>query len=315
MDTPGINTDAEASALTEIARGIDSIRSKARIVGVLYVSRIIDRNEAIDDKLRAFLLSFCGSRFIPRITFVTTHWTAEVEAQRCGYNRNLEELKRRYQSDFVDKGAKFYEHGREFVNAGGSSEFLHWWRQQTEIAMHAKSMIHSWYGIDNEVESPHFVQELESGVSVLQTDAARSLGVFSDASGSTFAPEQERSAPNADQQLRDTRTSTPNLPSGSYARTEEEGGEEGEQTQQAESSFWKKVSNVATSLRPTINFTSEGFSVTLSTPNQERNIRGTFQHPFPWSHAPHDRGEPPGQPREWPEGFGKNSVDRLYCPS
>ncbi|OAP62848.1 hypothetical protein AYL99_02075 [Fonsecaea erecta] len=320
MDTPGINTNAEAAALTEIARGIETIRSKARIVGVLYVIRIIDRNEAIDDKLRAFLLSFCGSRFIPRITFVTTHWTAEVEAQRHGYNRNLEELKRRSQIDFVRKGAKFYEHGREFVAAGGSSEFLHWWRQQTDIARHAKTMIHTWYGRNQEVESPRFVQELESGVSVLQTDAARSLGVFSDTSGSTFPPEQERSAPNADQRPRDTRESTPNPPSGSNASTEEGGREEGEQTQQAEPSFWEKVRekvqekvwNVATSLRPTINVTSEGISVMFSTPNQEGNIRGTFQHPFPRSHAPHDRGEPPGQPREWPKGFDRKSpIDNM----
>lgn len=128
MDTPGINTNAEEAALTEIAHGIDRVRSKARIVGVLYVSRIIDRNEDIDNKLRPFLLSFCGPRFMPQVTFVTTHWTAEVEAQKRAFNRNLEELKRRNQKDFVDKGAKFYEHGREFVNRGGLSEFLHWWR-------------------------------------------------------------------------------------------------------------------------------------------------------------------------------------------
>ncbi|KAL6152539.1 hypothetical protein ACJBU6_09402 [Exserohilum turcicum] len=305
MDTPGINTNAEEAALTEIARGIDRIRSKARIVGVLYVSRIIDRNEDIDDKLRPFLLSFCGSRFMPQVTFVTTHWTAEVEAQKRAFNRNLEELKRRNQRDFVDKGARFYEHGREFVNGGGSSGFLHWWRQQNDIAIHAKSMIRSWYGGKHEAESPRFVQQLESPIEVLQTDAARSLGVSFDGSESTSAPGQGEDALNADQKSRETPGSTPSMgTSASTNTTQEEGEKEGEKEgenegrghiqEQNELSIWQKAWDGVKSLRPTINVTNDGISITLSTPNQDENIQGTFQHPFRRSHAPCNQSESSG---------------------
>jgi hypothetical protein len=156
MDTPGINSNTDVAGFTEIARGIDHIRSNAQIVGVLYVFRIFDRNEATDDMLRTFLSKFCGPNFIPHVTFVMTHWTAQADKQKTEFNRNLTELKRRNQNDFVSKGANFYEHGREFLTGDGSPEFLHWRNEQNKIADHAKLMISTWYGRNHGAEL-HFV--------------------------------------------------------------------------------------------------------------------------------------------------------------
>lgn len=320
MDTPGINTSAEETALIEIARGIDRIRSKARIVGVLFVTRIMDRNEDIDDKLRHFLLSFCGSRFMQQVTFVTTHWTVMAEAQKSKYNQNLEELKRRNQADFIDNGAKFYEHGREFVDGGGSSQFLNWWTQQSEIAECAKNMIRSWYGGNHDGESPYFVQQLESGVAVLETDAARSLGISSNGaeSESTSAPRQEQDTPNTHQQSRETPESTPSPPRSTTAGTNTTGAEQERDRgrydqEQTEPSFLQKIWDSALSLQPSINITNGEISVTLSSPQQGGNIRGNFQRPFNQGHAPRNQGGPPGQPRAWPSRFGRYFIDD-YIP-
>lgn len=178
MDTPGINTGAEAASLSEIARGLNSIRSKARIVGVLYVSKINDRDEDIDDRLRAFVQSFCGSSFMPQVTFITTHWTAEVEEQRNIFNQNLKELQGRCQKIYANPGPRFYEHGRIFLKEGGSTEFLSWWLDREDIACHAKNMLHTWYGVRSQVEGPYFSQQLGHGTPALETDAAKALGVF-----------------------------------------------------------------------------------------------------------------------------------------
>ena len=171
-------------------------------------------------------------------------------------------------------------------------------------------MIRSWYRETDRVESPRFVQQLESGVAVLQTDAARSLGVSTNGSESTSAPGQGQDALNADQQSRETPESTTSMGTSASTNTTEEEGEtdgRGHTQEQYEPSIWQKAWDCATSFRSTIKVTSNGISVEFS--NQEGNIRGTFQQPSSRSHAPRNQSEPSGQPRIWPARFGKYSVN------
>ncbi|KAH7075932.1 hypothetical protein BKA63DRAFT_565975 [Paraphoma chrysanthemicola] len=182
MDTPGFSTGGEAETLEEIKRGIESIRSYARFVGVLYFSKIGDRIEVLDERLRASVLAFCGPSSVRLITFVTTFWTPLTDVHGMELNENLKQLKQGLLTDFVDNGAKFYEHGREFPNANGAGKFFNWHTAdgKQEMSNNAKRMISSRYIKVSNVPKLRFVQELEDGASALETEAARALGLYSD---------------------------------------------------------------------------------------------------------------------------------------
>ncbi|KIW91812.1 uncharacterized protein Z519_07782 [Cladophialophora bantiana CBS 173.52] len=110
MDTPGFDAGDEVEAFFETARGIEAIRHHATIVGVLFAASVnYSRVENLDRKLLEFLELFCGDEYIPRITFVTTHWTHPDAAQsnRFAHLRSL-------WCSFLARGAGLYQHGRKY---------------------------------------------------------------------------------------------------------------------------------------------------------------------------------------------------------
>lgn len=181
MDTPGFSSGGEAETLNEIKRGIELIQNKARFVGVLYFSKITERIQVLDEKLRAAVLGFCGPSFIPQITFVTTFWTPVCDEHGLELNEHLKQLKQGLLTEFVEKGARFYEHGREFPNANGAGEFLNWYKpdDKLKISAYTRRMVLCRYIEMPEVPKLRFVQELEDGASALETEAARALGLYS----------------------------------------------------------------------------------------------------------------------------------------
>lgn len=124
MDTPSFDAGTESEAFRAIVRGIQTIRRNARIVGVLYVTKIShSRVETIDHKLLNFIQSFCGDDYIPHITFITTHWTASLDWEKTTYNAKLRNLQLLWDKYLV-KGAKLYQHGREYKHGLGTGNFL-----------------------------------------------------------------------------------------------------------------------------------------------------------------------------------------------
>jgi len=207
MDTPGFDAEKETEAFLEIVRGIRAIRPFARIIGLLYLNCIHQsRFDDFDRKLLKFTRSLCGDEYIPRVTFVSTFWTATGEKQKARFNNQLELLQRYWQEE-MDEQPKFYNHGREYDTEGLDTErFLNWYEEdRAQIAEHGKCMIARNYGGATLPESPvvdlKIVEELKANTPVHLTDAGKFLGLPS--ASASNAPEnasRERPDPDSSQQ-------------------------------------------------------------------------------------------------------------------
>lgn len=319
MDTPGFNTGAEADALTEIARGMQLIKAKTQIVGIWHVSRITGRNEAFDDKLRVFLHLFCGTEYIPQVTFVTTHWTPQEEDEeyKAELNNNLEDFKRDCRNDFLNYGAQFYQHGRRYVNGEDTGEFLKWRGDREEVVRHVKDMIHRQCGSNNTTKVPSFVRELELDIPFQQTDAAKSLGVFPD---TTDALNQEAGSQGARSGTApgEDSSSQPNISNGGARGRDEqneaprqgESSAHGQEPEEAPPGLWASIYRFVTSLQPEINVSSNGVSVSFSSAGPGQ-VRGNFplsQHGSTSSQPFSSR-----QPHAWPSGLGKPFLEYVIA--
>ncbi|OAP56452.1 hypothetical protein AYL99_09631 [Fonsecaea erecta] len=208
MDTPGFDAGDELQAFREIGRGIEAIRHHAAIVGVLYVTRInYSRIEHLDRKLLEFLGSFCGDRYIPRITFVTTHWTLSqgpypVEEDKFVKLRSL-------WADFLTKGAKLYQHGQRYSDQGeDTGTCLSWDSQRREIAEHARGVVSRCYGEVNPGK-PKIVEELGANIPLYRTAAAMALGLTTE---SPSAPSNEPGEKHSTQNWVPGESSRPRAP-------------------------------------------------------------------------------------------------------
>lgn len=177
MDTPGFDEGSEKTLFREILRGIQDFQNKARIVGILHVSKITNpRLEKWDLKLLEFVQALCGRPFYPQITFVTTHWTATRDSYKQKYNSILGDRRERLTKVF-ETSIRTYQHGRGLETSHlDTAEFLDWDESRTEIAQHAKAMIVQRYG-DLTAFAPQIVRELGEGVNMYETAAARYLGL------------------------------------------------------------------------------------------------------------------------------------------
>jgi hypothetical protein len=321
MDTPGFNTGAESDALTEIVRGINLIRAKAQVVGVWHVSRIDSRNEAFDEKLRVFLGQFCGTEYIPQVTFVTTHWTPQEEEEECKaeFNKNLKDFQGDCQTDFSNYGAQFYQHGRRYRNGEDTGKFLKWRGDREEIVLHAKDMIYRRYGRKNTEKVPSFVRNLRNGILFQHTDAAISSGWFP---GTTDAPTQEVGSQGACSQSGtvsgEDSSSQPQVSNGVLVSENDQNeapqqGESLNQTQELEEGspgFWSSIWNFFAGLQPDISLSGDGINISVSSAGQGR-VGGTF--PFPPYGSTSSRPVHSREPREWPSGLGKPPLKITYC--
>ena len=92
MDTPGFDTDKEQAVFREIVRGIEAVRSHAKIVGIMLVTRINDnRAELVDNKLVNFVNKFCGWEYAAQITAVTNFWNVSEPEEKVEFETRLGE--------------------------------------------------------------------------------------------------------------------------------------------------------------------------------------------------------------------------------
>ncbi|KAL4793226.1 hypothetical protein BDV19DRAFT_367215 [Aspergillus venezuelensis] len=215
MDTPGFDPSAEEQTFREIIRGVTSIRPFARITGFLYLTCIPqERFDDFDRKLIQFVRGLSGPQYIPRITFVTTFWTA-TPGQAASYSQRLVSLRRTWEDGVGVRGLKTYQHGWEYNSTGveNQGEIIDWYTDRNQIARHAREMVARNYSSPSMVASK-VEEELDAHVSTHQTDAWRFLGLPTPApappqfTSGTSAPGQNASShPDTD-----TKGSNPDPP-------------------------------------------------------------------------------------------------------
>lgn len=178
MDTPGFDEGSEQLLYSEILRAIKGFEGKARVAGVLHVSRINPvRLETWDNKLLDFLQALCGRHYLPQITFVTTYWTAHYEKEKKELNEHLKLLRNKWREN-MGSAVSTYQHGRASADGGEDSEFLKWYEAREQIAQFAQVMICSRYG-EVTSQTPQLINELAAGSSPEVTSAAKCLGISS----------------------------------------------------------------------------------------------------------------------------------------
>ncbi|KAG2417284.1 hypothetical protein HFD88_008503 [Aspergillus terreus] len=177
MDTPGFDPNAEEETFREIIRGVRSIRPFACITGFLYLTCIPqERFDDFDRKLIQFIRALGGPQYVPRVTFVTTFWTA-TPGQAASYCQRLVSLRRRWEDGVGMRGVKTYQHGWEYNGAGeDSGMIIDWFINREQIARHAKEMVGRNYSGPRIVTS-RIEEELNANVPIHETDAGRLLGL------------------------------------------------------------------------------------------------------------------------------------------
>jgi hypothetical protein len=184
MDTPGFDPENEQKTFLEIVRGIKTIRHFARIAGLLYLTCINQpRFDDFDRKLIRFIRALCCDEYLPRITFVTTFWTAAGARQQATFNQQLESLRRNWQEGFDNRQLSLYQHGREYNSDGlDTGSFLNWFENRDQVAQHAKNMIARRYGgpatPENCIVAPKVVLEVDANTPVHSMDAGKLLGLL-----------------------------------------------------------------------------------------------------------------------------------------
>ncbi|KAL2827755.1 hypothetical protein BDW59DRAFT_179028 [Aspergillus cavernicola] len=177
MDTPGFDPKAEEKTFSEIFRGVESVRPFARITGFLYLTCIPqERFDDFDRKLIQFIRALSGAEYIPRVTFITTFWTA-TPGQAASYNQRLVSLQGKWEDGVGVQDLKTYQHGREYNNAGEDTRsVIDWYINREQIVRHAKEMVVRNYDSPSIVASK-IERELDADVPIHETDAGRLLGL------------------------------------------------------------------------------------------------------------------------------------------
>ena len=195
MDTPGFDPENEQKTFIEIVRGIEAVAIFARFAGILYLSCINQpRFDDFDRKLVNFVHALSGDEYRPRLTFVTTFWTAAGSNQQASFNNRLEMLKSQWLTDGDEHPPQLYQHGRQYDPDGTDTKrFLDWFESRDQIARHGKDMIARHYGSSTEGETdnitPRIGIELKARTPLHSTTAGMLLGLTRpNPSGMTPAP-------------------------------------------------------------------------------------------------------------------------------
>jgi hypothetical protein len=295
MDTPGFDPENEQKTFLEIVRGIKAIRHLARISGLLYLTCINQpRFDDFDRKLMRFIRALCGDEYLPRITFVTTFWTAAGAGQRATFNQQLKSLRRNWQERFGGRQPSLYQHGREYNSDGlDTGSFINWFENRDQVAQHGKNMIARRYGgpttPKNCIPTPKVVLEVDANTPVHDMDAGKLLGLLpaSFPSASSCGPSgdpgeesaQRNTTPSGDS---DPRPGHEGRPAAAQATTPNDSQKEPEPHQASPSSWTQVACDVVGWVARNVNFRvdlgSTGQRPTFPMGNAYNGPLGTFAH-------------------------------------
>ena len=162
VDTPGFG-DAKCSdedVFRQIADFIDLVQNSVIFAGVLYVHRMETEFSTDAERLLRWLKAFCGNDHAPFVTFVTTRWDAIVEDEMEDAVYKLREWESEW-SDFIDRGAHVYNHGKFYDGNGQeTSRILKIRVDGDERARQVQNMITRNYRHKRYVD-PQFVKEIK----------------------------------------------------------------------------------------------------------------------------------------------------------
>lgn len=293
MDTPGFDPENEQKTFLEIVRGIKAIRHFARIAGVLYLTCINQpRFDGFDRKLMRFIRVLCGAEYFPRITFVTTFWTAAGAGQQATFNQQLEFLRGNWQEEFGgQQQPSLYQHGREYSSDGlDTGYFISWFEKRHRVAQHGKNMIARRYGgPTNRIVTPKVVQEVDTNTPVHDMEAGKLLGLFptSFPTASSHGPSgdpgeesaQRNTTPSGDS---DPRPGHEGRPAAAQATTPRDSEEEPEPHQTSASSWTQVALDMVGWFARNVNFSIDPGSTervpTFPMGNSYNGPRGKFAH-------------------------------------
>ncbi|KAL4909678.1 hypothetical protein BDW74DRAFT_173171 [Aspergillus multicolor] len=202
VDTPGFyDTATQWRIFLDIAEIFNQIRGHAIIAGILFVTPIntfTRRPDELEHQLYAWLAELCGETFFPHLTFITTFW----EGQTNAYNERLKARKDAEWASFLHLGARTYQFGRRHIYGFEMEEMLRWDVDTDELGNHAKDMVVRHCRNDSSTVEPLFLQELNAGVSIDATSAAKILRPesFASRSGTSQKPQASGDAGHAKQQ-------------------------------------------------------------------------------------------------------------------
>lgn len=200
---PGFNTiDFEdLEVFRRLITCMTAISPFVTFIGVLFLEDLRDtRITPAAVRILKWLFAFCGPQFIPNITFVTTRWDGNDQEgldDRRSRLRHWEEEKeegdRGLLSQFLSSGAQWYHHGL-CKDENGEWRTLSIKKETRARAVAARSMIAARY-LDLAVAPLHILQELDLGMPLQDTAAARLLvghqsvakNVFRGANDASFA--------------------------------------------------------------------------------------------------------------------------------
>lgn len=143
-----------------------------------------------------FIRALSGDAFSPRITLVTTFWTAAGASQEVTFNQRHASLCESWKMRAGTQGEGSYQHGRVYADDGKDTRgFLNWLECRDEMAQHAKDMIIRRYGGQNAQAvhdcEPEIVRELNEGAPLHATRAGEMLGIAPTSPNGTSSHESQ----------------------------------------------------------------------------------------------------------------------------
>ncbi|KAL4903359.1 hypothetical protein BDW74DRAFT_179777 [Aspergillus multicolor] len=176
MDTPGFDPGTEGATFTQIARGLARIRPFTRLTGILYLTSIAqERFDNFDRKLIRFVLLLSARAYIPRVTFITTFWTA-TPGQALAFDRRLEGLQGKWEEGVRVQGLKAYQHGRVYEDGKDTGVVIDWFVDRGRIACYAREMVVRNYGVPSNAMS-EIERDLDHDVPMHEMAAGKLLGL------------------------------------------------------------------------------------------------------------------------------------------
>jgi hypothetical protein len=190
LDVPGFDAEDldDWQSFRKLMTAIATINPFVTFRGVLFVDRLgEDRVKISTYKILTWLKHFCGAKYMPNVTIITTFWDTLN-------NDGIKEKLARYESwsagellqPLLHHGAKTYHHG--LIVDGDELKTFHHRREQADRAKSARQMIHRRYSEPTDL----FLQiytEIGQGCSLEETTAGHWLK-FGSAARSTLEDDE-----------------------------------------------------------------------------------------------------------------------------
>jgi hypothetical protein len=169
---------------------INNLRAHITIQGVWYViNNGLPRDTSFNFQLLTWLSAFCGREYYSYITIVTTHWGCTLQEEfedlimKFDYRKHVWE-------EILSADIETYQHGKRYNKFGEETNqvpTLSWHTDKAILKENARDMLRRRYGVAHDVQ-PRFVRELNEGMEIGDTAAAKVLRPLTPPTSSPTSP-------------------------------------------------------------------------------------------------------------------------------